>query len=383
MENINDNINRFLPYGESLRAILDHPSIKVTERKQLLRMKGVFVNNSDEDSTFPILTTSLLSPVEFDFLKEKLQAKEDREKTITRTLGWESNKTLIAAIPDNLNIQEIIKTNYPKYKVVGNPNFKMVDNNPNRIALDFKCETANYRKPWYRGKSEFRGQVTFEKVTTKGNKVQLQIIHTSPETIEISEKVAKHLEKHFKENNYMNPQKEIQRILFKDFTNEERIEFFLSMTESNDVFDFTKATFLDIGPDPNENLPEGINWLELAKVRELSINGEVLHNIHFIKDKTLHKFMELCEMEIIYNFSIPSAEGNCRIRFGFSNYFKKRIGNIEFVADINKINPKDEYTNVPQASIRNQLLKEFEKFKTEKYDWLKLKNPSKQYTPAE
>ena len=77
MENINDNINRFLPYGESLRAILDHPSIKVTERKQLLRMKGVFVNNSDENSTFPILTTSLLSPVEFEFLKEKLQAKEE------------------------------------------------------------------------------------------------------------------------------------------------------------------------------------------------------------------------------------------------------------------------------------------------------------------
>jgi len=67
MEKINDNINRFLPYGESLRAILQHPSIKDTERKQLLRMKGVFVNNSDEDSTFPILTTSLLSPVEFDF----------------------------------------------------------------------------------------------------------------------------------------------------------------------------------------------------------------------------------------------------------------------------------------------------------------------------
>lgn len=382
MEKINDNINRFLPYGESLRAILQHPSIKDTERKRLLRMKGVFVNIYDEDSTFPILTTSLLSPVEFEFLKEKLQAKEDREKTITRTLEWESNKTLIAAIPDNFNIQEITKTILPKYKVIGNPNFKMIENNPNKISLDFKCQTANYSKPWYRGKSEFRGQITFEKVTTKDNKVQLQIVHTSSETTDISEKVVKNLEKHFKDNNFMNPQKEIQRILFKDFTNEERIEFFLSMTESNDVFDFTKATFLDIGPDPNENLPEGINWLDLAKVRELSINGEVLHNIHFIKDKTLHKFMELCEMEIIYNFSIPSAEGNCKIRFGFSNYFKKRIGNIEFVADINKINPKDEYATVPPASIRNQLLKEFEKFKTDKYDWLKLKNPNKQYIPA-
>ncbi len=340
-------------------------------------MKGVFVNSADEDSTLPILTTSLLSPGEFDFLKEKLQSKEDREKTITRTLEWESSKTLIAAIPDNLNIQEIIKTNYPKYKVIGNPNFKMVDNNPNRIALDFKCETANYSKPWYRGKIEFRGQITFEKVTTKDKKVQLQIIHTSPETVEISEKVAKHLERHFKENNYMNPHKEIQRIRYADFTNEERIEFFLSMTESNDVFDFSKATFLDIGPDPKENLPEGIDWLELAKVRDLNINGEGLHKIKFIEDKELHKFMELCEMENIYNFSIPSAEGNCTIRFGFLNYFKKRIGNIEFVADINKINPKDEYATVPQASIRTQLLKEFEKFKTERYDRLKVKSLNK------
>ncbi|MFN6089721.1 MAG: hypothetical protein ACK47E_13335 [Cyclobacteriaceae bacterium] len=95
MEKIADNINRFLPCGDSLRAILQHDSIKDRERRRLLRMKGVFVNNCDEGSTFPTLTTSLLSPNEFEFLKEKLQAKEDREKTITRTLDWESNKSLI------------------------------------------------------------------------------------------------------------------------------------------------------------------------------------------------------------------------------------------------------------------------------------------------
>lgn len=344
-------------------------------------MKGVFVNSADEDSAFPIITTSLLSPVEFEFLKEKLQAKEDREKIITRTLDWESEKSLISAIPDNFDIQEIIKTNFPKFKVIGSPNFKMVDNNPNRITLDFKCETANYSKAWYRGKNEFKGQVTFEKVTTNDNKVQLQIVHTSPETTDIAEKVAKNLERHFKQNNFINPKKEIQRILFKDFTNEERINFFLSMTEGSDVFGFIKATFLDIGPDPGESLPEGINWLELAKVRELNINGEVLHNVHFIKDPRLHKFMELAEMEIIYTFSIPAAEGSCRIRFGFPNFFTKRISNIEFIVDIVKIYPKDEYTSVPPASIRNQLLKEFEKFKTENYDKCKLKNLTKQESP--
>jgi len=377
MEKIADNINRFLPFGESLRAILQHSSIKDRERRQLLRMKGVFVNNTDEDSTFPILLTSLLSPFEFEFLKERLQAKEDREKTLTRTLNWESEKTLISAIPDNFNVQEVIKTNFPKYSVVGNPNFKMIESNPNKIVLDFKCETTNYSKPWFRGKNEFNGQVTFEKIETTDNKVQLQIIHTSPETTEIAEKVSKSIEKHFKAKNYMNPKKEIQRILFKDFTNEERIKFFLSMTKGNRIFDFTKATFLDIGPDPNENLPEDIEWLELSKVRELNINGEILHNIPFLKEKTLHKFMELAEMEIIYDFSLPSVEGNCKIRFGFNNYFKKRIGNIELVVDIIKINTKDEYAHIPQSSIKRQLFKEFEKLKTEKFELCKISGNEK------
>lgn len=82
MEKIQDNINRFLPFGDTLRAILQHDSIKDRERRQLLRMKGVFVNNCDEDSTFPILITSLLSPNEFEFLKERLQSKEDRDLSL-------------------------------------------------------------------------------------------------------------------------------------------------------------------------------------------------------------------------------------------------------------------------------------------------------------
>lgn len=384
MEKIQENINRFLPFGESLRAILQHDSIKDRERRQLLRMKGIFVNSSDEESTFPILLTSLLSPNEFEFLIDRLQAKEDRDKTITRTLEWETPKTLISAIPDNFNVQEIIKTTFPKYKVIGNPNFKMIDKNPNKISLEFKCETNNYSKPWFRGKNEFKGSVTLEKVTTKDNKVQLQIIHTSPETTDIAEKVSKKLENHFKANNYMNPKKEIQRILYRDFSNEERIQFLLSMTEGNDVFTYTKATFLDIGPDPSETLHSDIRWLELAKVRELNINGEKLHELPFLKDKNLHKYMELSEMEVIYDFQIPSVEGSCIIKFGFSGYdFKKRIGNIEFMVDIPKIYPKDEYSTVPVHSIRTQLFKEFEKYKTEKYEWCKLQNLSKQYTPAQ
>jgi hypothetical protein len=145
---------------------------------------------------------------------------------------------------------------------------------------------------------------------------------------------------------------------------------------------FQRLLFLIFGPDPSENLPQEINWLELAKVRELNINGEVLHKLPFLRDQTLHKYMELAEMEVIYDSSLPSIEGYCQIRFGFNNYFRKRIGNIEFVVDFVKINPKDEHSSVPLSSIKNQLYKEFWKFKTEKYEWCKLQNINKQYTPT-
>lgn len=380
MEKIDENINRFLPYGESLRTVLLHPTIKDNDIKELLRFKGVFVDSIRDESTYPLILTSLISPFEFEFLKEKLSSREDREKTITRTLEWQSDATLIKAIPDNFNIQEVIKTTFPKFQVVGTPNFKMLESNPNMISLDFKCETENYSKAWFRAKNEFSGQITLEKIKTSDNKVQLQIVHTSPETTEISNKVVKYLETHFKEKKYMGPKNTIERILYRNLTNEQRIDFFLNFTDGNDVFTFEKASYLDIGPDPSQSLPPNINWLELAKVRELNINGEVLHEIHFIKDKNLHKYMELCEMEVLYNFSIPSAEGNCKIRFGFWNYLPKRISNVEFVSDISRINLKEEYSSVPKTSVRKVLMKEFEKMKSEKYSFIKKKYLVELYT---
>jgi len=373
MEKINENINRFLPFGETLRTILQHPTISKNDLKELLRFKGIFVNDISDENTFPLILSSLLSPFEFEFLKEKLSSREDREKTITRTLNWESETTLIQAIPDNFNIQEIIKTTFPKYKVVGTPSFKMEDKNPDIISLEFKCETENYSKAWFRAKNEFVGQISFEKIKTKDNKVQLQIVHTSPETTEISNKVVKHLESYFKAKQFMNPVKSIEKIEYRDFSNEERIDFFLSFTKGNDIFTFEKALYLDIGPDPAENLPSNITWLELAKVKDLNINGETLHEIHFIKDRSLHKYMELCEMEVLYNFSLPTVEGNCKVRFGFWDYFSKRISSIEFVSDISRINLKPEYSSNSEVSVRKLLMKEFEKMKSSNYNLIRKK----------
>lgn len=369
MENISTKINSFLPFGDSLKCVLQHPSVSKTDIGRLLKLKGVYVSSTEDEVTFPLLLTNFVSPREFEYVKNILKSKDDREKTITRILDWVSETNLINAIPQELDIQGIIKTVYPKYKVVGSPSFKMVDNNPNNIALDFVCESQNYSKDWYRADNQSKGSITLEKTKTEDGSVRLQIVHTSPETTEIANKVVRNLERHFITSGHTDPNRETKRITFGNFSNEQRIKFFLQFTAGNTCFDFSRALYIDIAPSPEETLPSNISWLELAKVKELHINGESLHEIHFIKDKSLHKYMELCEMTILYEFSTPKAEGNCRIRFGFPKFFSKRILATEFVVDIEKINIKQEYKCL-EKDVRKSLLKEFEDFKTSIYNKL-------------
>lgn len=380
MENT-DATNQFLPYGVNLRDVLQHPSISKNDLRQLLRIKGVFVDDVEDEVTFPLLTTTLLSPSEYEFIREKLQTKEDREKTIGRMLDWNSSNNLMTAIPVNFNVQEILKVQFPRYEVVGSPSFTMIDNNPNKVKMDFKCETKNYNKEWWRVQNEFRGQITLEK-TEAGDKIKIEILHTSPETFNAADKVIKRLEKEFKDRGFVRPEAEVQKILYKDFSNEERINFFLSFTAGNDTFSFQRASLLDIGPVPGEDLPNDIQWMKRGNVKDLHINGGNLHEIDFIKDSDLHKYMELSQMEIIYKFDYHAARGECKINISFPGYFYKRSPTIELVVDIMKTEPDDEYQHVNVASVRSHLLKEFEKLKVENHNLIKKQQLAKNTIPT-
>ena len=58
-----------------------------------------------------------------------------------------------------------------------------------------------------------------------------------------------------------------------------------------------------------------------------------------------------------------------------------KYDNIEFSIDVSTVNLKDEYKGVNKDKVKLFLLQEFEKFKMEKYNWLKYQSLSNQYTP--
>lgn len=382
MELINQNINRFLPFGDSLRIILQNTSYSPADIKGFLKRKGVFIDCKDDDVMIPLLTTTLVSPIEFDYIKEKIKTKEDKEKLFTRTFDWNSKDSLISSLPENFNIQEIIKQAFPRYKVIGNPNFvvqKNVKGDNERIAMEFKCESENYSKEWYRAKNDFKGQVALEKIVKDG-KLQMQITYTSQETKDVSEKVFKNLEKHFKARKFIDENKEAEKITFNSFNNEERVEFLLSFTQGNEIFEFDKACSVDLGPGGNA-LPTELNWLSTGGVRRLALNGDVLHEIPYLTNLTLRPFIELSSVEIQFNFKYHAAEGVCKALISFPDYFKRLKKNTELEILLHEIRPSNEYAAMPLSSITRYLNSELEKFKSELYRLIQIKQLATQHTP--
>lgn len=373
-------VNKYIPFGLTLQDVLKHPTLTGTKLRSLLKSRGVFIESNQDNDIFPLLGSTILSPSEFEIIKENLKTKEDTQKISSRPLEWHNTEDLIKVVPEKIDLKKILSDNNSRQKVIMQTNFAAIEGNPDRVRMEFKCQTNNYNSSWYRNKNEFSGEIILEKVK-EDKKVYLRMIYTSDETFHIADIAIKHLAEDFKKKNYTKPESVVERILYNNFTNEERVKFFLDLTNSSDIFSFQRATDLDIGPDKTMELPVEISKFMSGNVNELKINGESLHENYLLKDKTNHKYIELAAIEAIYNFSYHAAEGNCVVRFGFNGYFKKRMGNIEFSIDVSSVNLSSGFATVNKEKVRLFLLQEFEKIKMENYNYLKLQNISKQYTP--
>ncbi len=363
-------INKQIPFGASLQEVLNHPSLTDSKLKYFLRSKGVFIENDKPNSTYPILLSTLISPLEFEYIKENIRTKETNRKILSRPLEWHESRDVIEVIPPSLNLKQFLSDEGFKDKIIQQTNFVPIDGDKNRVKMTYKCQTTNYNSGWYRTKNEYDGEIIVEKVNDE-NKVYLRIIYTSPETYSVGNVGTQKLVEEFKQNGYTKPNAEIERILYSNFNNEERLDFFLSLTKNNKIFDFQRVTNIEIAPDRTQTLTPEIYKFMTGNVNVLNMDGESLHEHFLIKNRENHKFVEISNIEALYNFSYTGAEGNCVVRYGFLGYFKKRISNIEFSIDISSLNLKPEFRTLNKDKVKSQLLQEFEKFKIETYNKLK------------
>ncbi|ACH39973.1 hypothetical protein Gbem_2970 [Citrifermentans bemidjiense Bem] len=361
------DIDQFLPYGEMLRGYMEQSFVNKSDLKDLLRMKGVFIPGSEKQDTIPLLMSLLLSPDEFDYLRECQSTKEDNPKYVFQSLKWDCEQSLIEAVPDDLDFKKIIDLPFSNYSVVGKPNFVQIDNDPNHIVIKYNIERKDYSKNWASNKSTFPGSIELTR-NTADNTVRIAIAHTSSETKQVAFATAKHLEKHFKSSGYVNDKSKIEKILFSDFTNSSRIGFLWSLTIDNtsDFFLFDDIVDLEFGPDPDLSLPEDIGWME-KKIERLKLNGKSLHNTFFVEDTKYHHFICLYRLDAKFKFDIKGFKGECIISVSFPDYSRCKDQNAEIEVNVKSLALDLMPKGINLYEIKKLMLKELESKKHEGY----------------
>lgn len=371
-----EQIKEILPIGDQLRAMISQSFLTGKNLRDLLSSKGVFIDENDKNKSVPLLMNTILSPKEFLKLLENQQTKEEKFKVNTLTLPCKTDKPLLDIIPKDFSVNKIIKENIlykPNYKVKANPQFTYIGKSKNSIQLEYEIERENRTKDWVNTKTTHKALITIEKKANNEISLVLTKSYTSKETNDINEMVLKNLKGHFKDANIVKEEVDFVRILFRNFTNQNRIQFLYSFTSPalSRQLEFVEITDLNVHIDPDVDAPQGIKEF-ISGIEKLKINGKELQEHIFVTKNDYHEKIIFSSISLKYKFNFNGIEGNCIIEFSFPAYLFKQKTNAEFQFDIS-INVKKklkEFANTNELHkdiskiIENYKLEQFEIYKT-------------------
>lgn len=358
-----NDINKIIPYGESLRGFSNQKFLSQFDIHNILKERGIFVLNQDKDFTIPVLQTLLLSPKEFDKIREAFSTKEDNRKTFSREIKWVDGAEIF--IPDILTIDTIdyLKRKLPTCSLEKPIGFFITDDNKNHLRADFEITRKDLNKSWYEQTNKFTGSVEF--INEKG-KGRIVITHTAPETKQLSEFIVKELIRKYKEKGAIPTNEELKKILFKDFNNSDRFVFFFRLTNSLDCLFFKCQNVKDISIKPEETvLPEEIEWMD--HMDKIILSGDSLDKKFFVHEKKYHKDLILWSIDAVYSFSYKKEEGSMSVTLGFPDYLTKG-DNAEFELNISSLNSNHTIDSRTRRQLKADLLSELDRQKSIVYD---------------
>lgn len=355
------DIRKILPYGEQLRGFANQKYISQAELARILKERGIYALNIDKDFTVPLLQTLLLSPKEFDKIREAFSTKEDNRKVISRDIQWANNAQIYSTDILNVDVGEFITKKLPTCVLVQPIRFVQVDNNPNHLKANFTIKRNDINKSWFQQTNLFTG--SFEFVNDGNRKGRVIITHTAPETKELAEFAVKEQIRKYKEKGIIAQDEQLRKIIFKDFTNEERFVFFFRLTNHLQSDYFKCDNIKDLAMKPEDAiLPEEIKWME--DMNKIVLSGNSLDKKYFIEDKKYHKNLILWSIDASYTFNFKGEMGKYTINFGFPDFATNKRENAEFELNISSLSPDKVIDTRARSILKSELLSEMDKQKS-------------------
>lgn len=327
-------------WGDKLRVLLNSGQISYGEINSTLREKGIFIDSSEKAIIVPLLCTCLLTPREFSRLISRSYTRESLEKYKTdkvqlinqKDAEWlplvvENFETLISGITLDSSCEF---TSAP-----------IITQHPSgEIEIVYTIKREDYSRDFLHRELEFSGGIV---ISQKGGELVLEFqkTHTSKETDLVNSILVKTITGHLKNNNVILDSKP-KSIKFDDFTNEERVWFFLKLTGIATA-DLTFIELVEVemlrdesaGSLPND---PAINWME-GKVRRIKVGGEKLDQLGLIKSKAFHHYCQITKMNATYRFQQGGTGGECGICFWFGkkSSYDRDFSGAEFNISIEKL----------------------------------------------
>ncbi len=358
------DIRRIVPFGEYLRGFVNQKYITPSELNRILKERGVFALNSEKEFTVPLLQTLLLSPSEFDKIRDAFSTREDNRKVNSSDINWVHDANIFVPELMNADVSSFIKTNLPTCSLERPVKFSPVGSNTNHLKAEISIQRNDINKSWYEQTNLF--EATIEIIKDKDGKGRIIVSHTAPETKELAEFVVKQQVRKYKERNIVAPQDEPRKIFFKDFSNSERFVFFFRLTTNLESDYFGCQSIKDISIKPEEtDLPDKIKWME--ELNKILLSGKSLGSKEFIKDNSLHKHLIVWSIDSVYTYEYKGESGTFTVNFGFPDYPKKSE-NAEFELNISSIRPSKALDSRAKKALQYKLLSEIDKQKSAVYN---------------
>lgn len=359
------DIQKIIPYGEQLRGFANQKFISSAELYRILKERGVFPLNADKDFMVPILQTLLLSPKEFDKIREAFSTKEDNKKVNSRDIKWNDSIQLFSADILSINVDDFIKQKLPTCTLAQPIRLIQVGNNPNHLKAEFTIKRQDINKSWYEQTNEFVGAIEF--INENNGKGRVIISHTAPETKELAEFAVKTKIQEFKKKGFIANDEQLKKIAFNDFTNEERFVFFFRLTNHLECEYFLCDNIKDLSIKPEDTvLPEEIKWME--DLNKILLSGKSLDKKFFIDDKKYHKHLVLWNVDASFLFNYKGQSGTLTVNFGFPDYVSGKKGVAEFELNISALSTSTTLDTRARRQLKTQLLSEMDRQKSIVYN---------------
>ena len=269
-------------------------------------------------------------------------------------------------------MESFIKQKLPTCTLEQPIRLSQVENNPNHLKAEFTIKRNDLNKFWYEQTNMFGGSIEF--INEDNGKGRVVISHTAPETKELAEFAVKEQIKKYKEKGVIPHNEQLRKIIFNEFTNEERFVFFFRLTNHLECNYFQCENIKDVSMKPEDSvLPEEIKWME--DMNKIVLSGKALDKKFFINDKKFHKHLILWKIEASYSYNYKGQEGHYAVSLGFPDYDKP---NAEFELNISSINPNNAIDTRTRKILKSDLLSEMDKQKSIVYNkFLEYKNTNK------